>query len=224
MTKIAMPPSNNPAMFIVLGIGAWWFLTQRTAKASTLTSGLRNPAGVQSPAGSPFFRTPSLAGDTLQQQAMRAAQNQNAISGLLGTVLNSRLFGGSGPLQPSLVNEAARAAVRAGDSYYTAPPPAPDSGGTGDFARMDRASYSAPDDGSLINAASRAAVRFGDPYYSTDNVVINPIGTSEPSGSDYGYSTDAVVLNPAPGTSYTTDAWEYTPAPEIDASNFDYWG
>lgn len=224
MTKLAMPPSN-PALFVVLGIGAWWFLTQQKARATTT-----NPAGVRSPAGTQFFRSPSLVGDSLQRQAQQAGLNGNAIGGLLGSILNSRLLGGSGPLQPSLVNEAARAAVRAGDSYYTAPPPPPSTSGTafagtGDFARMDRASYTAADTGVIDSAAARAAVRFGDPYYgSNDGAVGNPIGGAAPPTEDFAYTIDAAAVNPAPGSAYSTDFFEYQVPEEIDSSNYDYWG
>lgn len=222
MSKLAMPPGDNPAIFIVLGLGAWWFLTQRKATAAAVTAGGVRPPGVGS-----YLVTPSRAGESLQQQAVRAGQNASAVGGLLSSILNSRLLGGSGPLQPSLVNEAARAAVRAGDSYYGGSAITPPPTTTGDFARMDRASgYNTLDDGaSIVTPAARAAVRFGDSYYgSTDSAVASPIASVGEAESDAAYINDAAALNPAPGTSYTTDVWEYTPAPEIDSSNFDYWG
>jgi hypothetical protein len=218
MSKLAIPPGNNPVIFLVLGVGAWWFLTQRRATAAT-------PAGVRAPGLGQYFTTPSRAGDSLQKQAIQAGLNSNAVGGLIGSILNGKLFGGSGTLQPSGVTEAARAAVRAGDSYYSGS--ATPALTTGDFSRMDRASgFNTLDDGaSIVTPAARAAVRFGDSYYgSNDTAVANPIGNAGESAVDYAYSNDAAALNPAPGSSYTTEVYEYTPAPELDASNFDYWG
>lgn len=57
---------------------------------------------------------PSASGATLAQQAADAARNARLMDvlGVGGTWLGNTL-------QPSVVNEAARAAVRAGDPYYT---------------------------------------------------------------------------------------------------------
>ena len=220
MKKLALPPGNNFALLAALGVGAWYMLTR--PKAQAVPAG-----GVRSPAGPSYFTTPSRAGESLQQQAARAGVNQSAINaagGLLGSILNSKLFGGSGALQPSGVTEAARAAVRAGDPYYTSPPPSSAPAlTTGDFARMDRASgYNTIDDGSsIVTADARAAVRFGDPYYGGDSTVANPIASWSGGGAtgSWGYANDAVALNPAPGSTYSMDVYDI---PDIPAEYYDY--
>lgn len=89
MTTMNLSP-KNPIVFGALVLGAWYVLSRRHALA----------ASVQ----------PSRVGATVQQQAMDAGRN--------GQLLQALGSWFSNPLQPSVVTEAGRAAVRFGDPYY----------------------------------------------------------------------------------------------------------
>ena len=89
---------KNPLILAALAVGAI-YLWNRSRMAGAYAGGIVQP---------------SAAGASLQQQALDAYRNQQVLNVLGG--VGSWL---GGALQPSVVNEQARAAVRAGDPYYT---------------------------------------------------------------------------------------------------------
>lgn len=85
--------TKNPMLMLALAGAAVWALTRAR------------------PAAAAAVYRPSAVGATVQQQAADAARNMGILSTIGSWLTPSNL-------QPSVVTDAGRAAVRAGDSYY----------------------------------------------------------------------------------------------------------